>query len=143
MTYGSPEYVKKPVLSYFEEAARNAGKDPARMHKSVYLDGGYGNLKRLVSTYRVTSAGSLLPEDFNERDPRKIQASAVKVSDDLIREKTCLFSSPRQFIDLIGQFREVGATNFIFGDWGYNPAITIRMFGKKVIPHFKRRTGRS
>ena len=79
MTYGSPEYVKKSVLSYFEEAARNAGKDPARMDKSVYLDGGYGNLKRLVSKYRVTSAGSLLPD---ERDPRKIQASAVKVSDD-------------------------------------------------------------
>lgn len=139
MTYGSPEYVKKSVLPYFEEAARNAGKDPTKIDKSVYLDGGYGNLKKLVSKYRVTSAGSLLPENFNERDPRKIQASAVRVSDDLIREKACLFSSPRQFVELIEDFREAGLTHFIFGDWGYNPAMTIRMFGSKVIPHFRRK----
>jgi len=107
------------------------------MDKSGYLDGGYGNLKKLVSKYRVTSAGSPLPGNFNERDPRKIQASAVRVSDDLIKEKACLFSSPQQFIELMEDFRKVGLTYFIFGDWGYDLAMTIRMFDRKVIPHFK------
>ena len=139
MTYGSPEHVKNSVLPYFEKAARNAGKDLSKMDKSVYLDGGYGDIKKLVSHYRVTSAGSLLPENFNERDPKKIQASAVNVSDDLIKEKACLFSSPQEFIDLIESFREVGMTHFIFGDWSYNPPMTIRMFGKRVIPHFKKK----
>jgi len=64
------------------------------MDKSGYLDGGYGNLKKLVSKYRVTSARSLLPENFNERDPSKIQASAVRVSDDLIKQKHA--SSPHR-----------------------------------------------
>jgi hypothetical protein len=63
------------------------------LDKSVYLGGGYRDVKRLESKYRVTSAGSLLPENFNERDPREIQALGERVSDDLIKEKACLFSS--------------------------------------------------
>jgi hypothetical protein len=95
-----------------------------------------------MTKHKVTSAGSLLSENFNERDPRKIQASAANVSDDLIKEKACLYSSPKQFNDLIEDFKEAGLTLFILGDWGYNPRITIRMFSKKVIPHFKKKPKR-
>ena len=143
MTYGSPEHFKKSILPAFEEAAKEAGKNPGKMDKAVYLDGGYGKIKQLLPKYRIASAGSLLPENFNERDPRKVEASGLeKVSSDLIKEKSCLYSSPRQFIDLIEGFREAGATHFIFGDFSYNPRMTIKMFKEKIIPHFKKATRR-
>lgn len=83
-------------------AQSNSVRQPPLQFQSPYWKGsgkvgqeriprrGYGDLKRLVSKYRVTSARSLLPQNFSERDPRKIQASAFRVSDDLIRVKACL-----------------------------------------------------
>ena len=135
MTSGSPENLRDNVFPVFMEAAKSAGKDPAKIEKCVYLDGGYGNLKKLVAKYRL-SAGSLIPENFNERDPRKIEASTSKLTDDYILEKTCLFSSPDQFIELIERYRKVGMNHFLFGDWGYDPIQTVEMFRTKILPHY-------
>ena len=117
------------------ESFKTSGKETTKVQKCVYLDGGYGDIKRLVSKYRV-SAGSLIPENFNEHDPRKIEASTAGLSDEYILKKTCLFSSPDQFIELIENYRKVGMNHFLFGDWGYNPIKTVEMFRKKILPHY-------
>jgi len=135
MTSGSPEHLRDNVFPQFMEAARSSGKKPTRVETCVYLDGGYGKIKKLVSKYRV-SAGSLIPSNFNERDPRKIEASTTSLSDDDILQKTCLFSSADQFIELIENYRKVGMNHFLFGDWGYNPASTVEMFRKKILPYY-------
>jgi len=133
MTSGTPEHLKDNVFPHFLNAATNSGKDATKVQKCVYLDGGYGDVKKLIRKYRV-SAGSLLPENFNERDPRKIEASATSLSDEYILQKTCLFSSHEQFIELIENYRKVGMNHFLFGDWGYNPLRTVEMFRKKTLP---------
>jgi len=135
MTSGSPEQLKDKVFPQFMEAANSAGKDAASIEKCVYVDGGYGNLKKLIAKYRV-SAGSLIPENFNERDPRKIEASTAGLTDDYILERTCLFSSPDQFIELIEKLRKVGMNHFLFGDWGYDPIRTVEMFRSKILPYY-------
>ncbi len=135
MTSGSPEHIRDNVFPQFLESAKSSGKSPEKIEKCVYIDGGYGNLKKLVSKYRL-SAGSLIPENFNERDPRKIEASTTKLTDEYILGKTCLFSSPDQFIELIDKYRKVGMSHFLFGDWGYDPVRTVAMFKAKILPYF-------
>ena len=135
MTSGSPENIRDNVFPHFLATAKTAGKDLDKIEKCVYIDGGYGDLKKLVAKYRL-SAGSLIPGNFNERDPRKIEASTTSLSDQYILEKTCLFSSPVQFTELIEKYRRVGMNHFIFGDWGYNPIRTVEMFRRKILPHY-------
>ncbi len=135
MTSGSPEHLRDNVFPQFFEAAKSAGRNLKKIEKCVYLDGGYGDLKKLVSKYRL-SAGSLIPENFNERDPRKIELSTSRLTDDYILDKTCLFSSPDQFIELIAKDRKAGMIHFLFGDWGYDPLRTVEMFRAKVLPYF-------
>ncbi len=135
MTSGSPENIRDHVFPTFLESAKLAGRNPDKIENCVYLDGGYGDLKKLVSKYRL-SAGSLIPENFNERDPRKIEASTTSLTDDYILDKTCLFSSPDQFIELIDKYKKAGMNHFLFGDWGYNPLRTVEMFRTKVLPYF-------
>lgn len=135
MSSGSPEHLRDNVFPQFMDAAKRSGKETTKVETCVYLDGGYGDIEKLVSKYRV-SAGSLVPENFNERDPRKIEASTTTLSDDYILQKTCLFSSPDQFIELIEKYRKVGMNHFLFGDWGYNPIGTVEMFRKKILPHY-------
>ena len=135
MTSGSPENLRDNVFPQFLQAAKSSGKDTAKVQTCVYIDGGYGDIKKLITKYRV-SAGSLVPENFNERDPRKIEASAASLSDEYILQKTCLFSSADQFIELIEKYRKVGMNHFLFGDWGYNPIRTVEMFRKKILPYY-------
>jgi coenzyme F420-dependent glucose-6-phosphate dehydrogenase len=135
MTSGSPENLRDNVFPQFLESAKSAGKNPERIEKCVYIDGGYGDLKKLVSKYRL-SAGSLIPENFNERDPRKIEASTSRLSDNEILEKTCLYSSADEFIELIEKYKRVGMNHFLLGDWGYNPLRTVAVFQTKVLPYF-------
>lgn len=107
------------------------------MEKIVYLDGGLDDIDKLVAKYRRTSASSLLPESFDERDPRKLEKMGSKVPDEVIKANTCLFSSTDEFIELISGLKKIGATHFIFGDWGYDPEGTIKAFNplrKKSFP---------
>ena len=135
MTSGSPENVRDNIIPQFLESAKSTGTSLEKIEKCVYIDGGYGNLRKLVSKYRI-SAGSLLPENFNERDPRKIELSTSRLTDDYILDKTCLFSSPNQIIELIEEYRKAGMNHFLFGDWGYDPVRTVAMFKSKVLPYF-------
>jgi coenzyme F420-dependent glucose-6-phosphate dehydrogenase len=135
MTSGSPEHLRDNVFPKFLEAAISVGRIPEEIEKCVYLDGGYGNLKKLVSKYRF-SAGSLIPENFNERDPRKIELSTSLLTNEDILSKTCLLSKPDQFIELIDKYKKIGMNHFLFGDWGYDPVRTVAMFRTKILPYF-------
>ena len=92
-------------------------------------------MKKLVAKYRL-NADALIPENSNERDPQEIEASTSRLTDNDILEKTCLFSSPNQFIELIEKYRKVGMNHFLFGDWGYDPVRTGEMFKTKSLPHY-------
>jgi coenzyme F420-dependent glucose-6-phosphate dehydrogenase len=125
------------IISKFKEGMRSAGKDPEKAELSVYIDGGYGQVNKLLKKYRFC-AGAMIPENTNEKDPRKIEASASQLTDDFILERVCLTSSPSRLVELFENNLDLGFNHIIFGDWGYNPLATIRMFGKKILPRFRR-----
>lgn len=142
MTSGSPENLRDNIIPHFLDSAKSVGRDLEKVERCVYIDGGYGNLRKLVSKYRL-SAGSLIPENFDERDPRKIELSTSRLTDDEILNKTCLYSSPEQFVELIDKYMKAGVNHFLFGDWGYDPVRTVTMFRSKVLPYFAiKRRGR-
>jgi len=47
-----------------------------------------------------------------------------------------VYSSPRQYIDLVQSYVEIGANHFLFFDYSYNPKLSIKMFNEKLIPYF-------
>ena len=132
----SAQKSQRSIISKFKEGAHSASKDLKKAEFAVYIDGGYGKLDKLLKKYRMI-AGALIPENTNERDPRKIEASGSKLSDEFILDRVCLTPSPRRLIELFESNIDLGFNHIIFGDWGYNPLATIRMFAKKILPHFQ------
>ena len=51
----------------------------------------------MIGVYRNTIAGSLVPENFNEPDPRKVEVRARKLDEDYIASRT-LFSTTDQSV---------------------------------------------
>ena len=82
------------------------------------------------------NAGSFVPENFDERDPRRIEQSAKKLTDEWILDHACLVTSPDRLIDVIESYKKAGMNHFLFGDWGYDPSSTIDMFSKKILPYY-------
>ncbi len=131
--------VPSSILHEFKKGQEMSGKTSAKAECSVYIDCGYGNVGKLLKKFRI-HAGSMIPENTNEMDPRKIEASARNLTDEFIHERTCLTNSSDTLIDRIEEFQETGFDHIIIGDWGYNPSATVKMFGRKIIPYFRRKT---
>jgi coenzyme F420-dependent glucose-6-phosphate dehydrogenase len=132
LTYGTPDAIRKSVLPEFERGVKESGRDPARAEKVVYLDGGYGDMNRLVKKFRI-NAGATIPENTDKRDPREIEASAKALTKGELVERAFLFTSPDEIIDRIEVYKKIGINHVVFGDWGYDPRATLRMFKKHII----------
>ena len=138
-TMDSRERIKKDIFPAFEKGAREAGKDPSKMEKMVCWTTGYGDVEKTKRKFRTQIAGGFSPEgqSMGQPDPRRIEASGKAVKEEVWLELAHVYSSPRQYIDLVQSFVEIGANHFLFFDYSYNPRLSIKMFDEKLIPHFK------
>ena len=133
MTSGTPEFFKDTILPSFEKGAKSIGRDISKVEKCLFLETGYGDKKALIDVYRNTIAGSLVLENFNEPDPRKIEERAKRLDDEYIASRT-LLSTTDECLSAIEKYREAGATQLIVCDYSPDPRDTIRFFGKELIP---------
>lgn len=74
-------------------------EDISRIEKCLFLETGYGTRKALIGVYRNTIAGSLVPENFNEPDPRKVEVRPRKLDDDYIASRTLLSTTDQSVHD--------------------------------------------
>lgn len=80
----------------------------------------------------------MIPENFNEPDPRKIEESGQRITDEEILQNYYLFKKADGLIDIMDKFRKIGTTHLIFTDFSVNPLRTIRIFAQEVIPYFRK-----
>jgi len=135
ITITSPEVCRDVIFPSFESSATKAGKNPSTMEKMVpisvwFVDKEHGP----EEVRRSGDAGLLAKEARDERDPRKIEKMAQSVSDDRILASKCFFSSPDELIDLIDNYRRIGATHIAFDIQSFPERIEI--LGERVLPYF-------
>lgn len=137
MTYGPPETIEGSVLPEFERGFKESGRDPARAERVVYLDGGYGDMDKLVEKFRI-HAGATIPENTDKRDPREIEASAKSLTKKELQKRAFLFTSPEEMLKRIEGYEKIGINHLVFGDWGYDPKATLKMFQKHILANRSR-----
>jgi len=143
MTVNTLEKCKNIIFPRFDEACREAGRDPGKLEKMVLIAGGLVDVEGTIRKIRKYHAGTLLRENFDEPDPRKIEESGQRVSDQQIRESYYIFEKPEELIECIDSFRKIGTDHLVYTDFSPKPEKTIQTFAKKIIPYFKGRRGRS
>jgi len=137
MTCNSWRRCRDVIYPSFERGAKSANKDLSKMEKLALIGGGIGDEKKIIDKIRRFIAGASIQAMFNEQDPRKIEAEAMKFSDEEIKERNLILSSPDELIDVIDKYREVGTDHLIYADWSPDYEATMQIFKKKVIPYFK------
>ncbi len=136
ITYGTVEKCRDEIFPAFEKGAAEAGKDVKKMEKAVLIAGGLGDIEGAIKKIRTYHAGTLIPENFDEPDPRKIEESGQRVTDDEILRNYYLFKKADGLIDVIDKFRKIGTNHLIFTDFSVSPLRTIRTFKEEIIPYF-------
>lgn len=157
----TPAFIKLSRQN-MEEGAREAGKDPASLDLGAVIVGSVGEdpqtaregAREMAAMYlankvqNIQSSADVLLEcagltfdeirpiaDAMEQGGRK--AAARTVTDSILNKVCAIAGTPGQCIERLEEYRAAGCTHILLELWGENRPEQARLFGEKVLPHFK------
>jgi 5,10-methylenetetrahydromethanopterin reductase len=127
------------ILASIHASDREKGRDGAREIGGMYLANKVQNIQGSADVL-LESAGidqeEIIPvAEAMERGGRL--AAKAKVTDALLDKCKPIAGTPSDCIEAIEEYRDAGCTHIMLELWGENRLEQIRLFGEKVLPHFR------
>jgi 5,10-methylenetetrahydromethanopterin reductase len=127
------------IVASIHETDRAAGRDGAREIAGMYLANKVQNIKGAADTL-LDVAGLTQEEigpiaDAMERGGRL--AAKEQVSDAILDKCKPIAGTPDECIRAIAEYRDAGCTHVMLELWGDRRREQIKLFGEKVLPHFR------
>jgi 5,10-methylenetetrahydromethanopterin reductase len=127
------------VVASIHESDREAGRDGAREIAGMYLANKVQNIKGAADTL-LDLAGLTQDEirpvaEAMERGGRL--AAKEHVSDEILDKCKPIAGTPDDCIRAIAEYRDAGCTHVMLELWGDRRHDQIRLFGERVLPHFR------
>ncbi len=127
------------ILASIHATDRDAGRDGAREIGGMYLANKVQNIQGSADVL-LDSAGieqeEIVPvAEAMERGGRL--AAKAEVTDSLLDKCKPIAGTPSDCIEAIEEYRDAGCTHIMLELWGENRLEQIRLFGEKVLPHFR------
>jgi 5,10-methylenetetrahydromethanopterin reductase len=128
------------VVASIDEVDRGAGRDGAREIAGMYLANKVQNIRGAADTL-LELAGieqdEIRPVAEAMEEGGRLAAKA-RVSDALLDKCRPIAGTPNDCIEAIEEYRDAGCTHVMLELWGARRHQQIRLFGEKVLPHFRR-----
>jgi 5,10-methylenetetrahydromethanopterin reductase len=127
------------VVASIHESDRAAGRDGAREIAGMYLANKVQNIKGAADT--LLELAEIDVEEIRpvaeamERGGRL--AAKEQVSDSILDRCKPIAGTPDDCIAAIEEYRDAGCTHVMLELWGDNRHEQIRLFGERVLPHFR------
>jgi 5,10-methylenetetrahydromethanopterin reductase len=127
------------IIASIHADDRDRGRDGAREIGAMYLANKFQNIKGAADTL-LDLAGIEMEElapiaEAMEEGGRL--AAKEKVTDSLLDRCKPIAGTPSDCIDAIEEYRAAGCTHVMLELWGEDRHDQIRLFGEKVLPHFR------
>jgi 5,10-methylenetetrahydromethanopterin reductase len=127
------------VVASIHESDRAAGREGAREIAGMYLANKVQNIKGAADTL-LELAGIDVEEirpvaEAMERGGRL--AAKEQVTDSILDRCKPIAGTPEDCVARIEEYREAGCTHVMLELWGENRHEQIRLFGERVLPHFR------
>src|SRR5712691_11870886 len=118
---------------------RDEGRDGAREIAGMYLANKVQNIAGAADT--LLELAEIDPEEIRPVADAMEQggrlAAKEKVTDSLLDRCKPIAGTPADCIAAIEEYRDAGCTHIMLELWGTNRHDQIRLFGDKVLPHFR------
>ncbi len=127
------------IVASIHESDRAAGREGAREIAGMYLANKFQNIKGSAETL-LDLAGIQMEElkpvaEAMEQGGRL--AAKAEVTDSLLDRCKPIAGTPSDCIEAIEEYRDAGCTHVMLELWGDKRHDQIRLFGEKVLPHFR------
>jgi 5,10-methylenetetrahydromethanopterin reductase len=127
------------IVASIHESDRDAGRDGAREIAGMYLANKVQNIQGAADTL-LDLAGLEQDEirpiaDAMERGGRL--AAKERVTDEILDKCKPIAGTPDDCIEAIEEYRDAGCTHVMLELWGDRRHEQIRLFGERVLPHFR------
>jgi 5,10-methylenetetrahydromethanopterin reductase len=127
------------IVASINGSDRAAGRDGAREIAGMYLANKVQNIRGAADTLLDLAGltqGEIRPiADAMERGGRL--AAKEQVSDAILDKCKPIAGTPDDCIRAIEEYREAGCTHVMLELWGERRREQIRLFGERVLPHFR------
>src|SRR6266487_2050949 len=133
------------LLKNFENAAREAGKDPAQMPKLIELNVEYTNdPESAIEVNRKYWAGTYIPALFDQKiyTPKMSQENGEAVGSDTIKKAACISAKPDDHVKFVQQYIGLGFDHLIFHSASPDQGAFIQAFGHNVLPRLRTKSER-
>ena len=118
---------------------RDEGRDGAREIAGMYLANKVQNIRGAADTLLELAnidVDEIRPvAEAMEKGGRL--AAKAKVTDSILDRCKPIAGTPSECIEAIEEYRDAGCTHVMLELWGANRPEQIRLFGEKVLPHFR------
>jgi 5,10-methylenetetrahydromethanopterin reductase len=127
------------VVASIHESDRAAGRDGAREIAGMYLANKVQNIQGSADTLLDLAGieqGEIRPVAEAMEQGGRLAAKAL-VTDTLLDKCKPIAGTPDDCIAAIEEYREAGCTHVMLELWGADRHEQIRLFGERVLPHFR------
>jgi 5,10-methylenetetrahydromethanopterin reductase len=127
------------IVASIHESDRDAGRDGAREIAGMYLANKVQNIQGAADT--LLDLAELTQDEIRpvaeamERGGRL--AAKAEVTDAILDKCKPIAGTPDDCIRAIEEYRDAGCTHVMLELWGDERHEQIRLFGEKVLPHFR------
>jgi 5,10-methylenetetrahydromethanopterin reductase len=127
------------IVASIHESDREAGRDGAREIAGMYLANKVQNIRGSADT--LLDLAGIEQEEIRpvaeamERGGRL--AAKERVTDELLDKCKPIAGTPEDCVAAIEEYRDAGCTHVMLELWGDRRHDQIRLFGERVLPHFR------
>ncbi len=137
---GQKPEMYRQMIARFEEAARNAGKDPAQMPRLIEINAAYtDDVEAAIEPMRRYWAGTFVPALFDQKiyTPTMSAMNGEAVGKDTIRQKMCISAKPEDHVAYARQYIDLGFDCLIYHCAGPDQRAFIEAYGREVLPRIR------
>jgi coenzyme F420-dependent glucose-6-phosphate dehydrogenase len=135
----NPELIENRLLPAFRDGARQAGRDPEKLDKVLFMPASYDpdRQKALESIgyWRGAMVKAFFEADFP--DPRKIEESAQVVGMDIMEKMTLVVSSAEEAIKKLEKYVRLGFTDIVLTNSSPDRESFARLLSREIAPAFQ------
>lgn len=145
-TGGENEQHYRALFQAFDEGARRAGKDPARMPRHIEISVGYAeDIDEVINNVKKYWAGTFIPALFTEKiyTARMSAKNGEAVGEEAIRKGGCFSSDPREHVKYVQRYIDWGFTELYFHYAGNDQKEFLERYARDVLPGLAKKSSKA
>ena len=134
---GKRPQVYREIIKQFEEGAREAGKDPAKMPRLVELNVAYTEaIEGAIQEELKYWAGTYIPALFDQNiyTPAMSQENGEVIGPDVVKKTGCFSANPDDHVKFVQQYLDLGLDTIIFHSPGPDQHAFLERYGHDILP---------